>query len=281
MGERFRRRPGPRDRGGRGRRRSLDAQGPPARADRAVSPLGELLGPGRRDGPVRPVLRAPLRPRRRARLRAGRLRAELRALRPVHRVLEPRLHGVRPRCRRLGDPAPEAEHRHGDGARALRDARPGGGLDLRHRRVPADHGLDRARVGRPLRRLARGDESTPRALRPRAGHDLPRRGGHHTLERGPWLCPPAADPALRRPGQADRPAGRPSPPAGRRRAGRAVVPGGRRERGRDRAGRSRRGGAVSRDARPRHARVRRAGDRATSGRRTRSGSQRRTASRSS
>ena len=63
----------------------------------ALPALGELLGARRRDRAVRPVLGAPLRPRRGVRLRRGRLRAELRALRPVHRVLEPRLHGVRPR----------------------------------------------------------------------------------------------------------------------------------------------------------------------------------------
>ena len=40
--------------------------GHPARAHRAVPALGQLLGPGRRDRPVRPVLGAPLRPRRRA-----------------------------------------------------------------------------------------------------------------------------------------------------------------------------------------------------------------------
>ena len=43
------------------------------------------------------------------------------------------------------DAAAEAEHRHGPRARAWRDAAAGGGVDLRHGRLPADHGLDRAR----------------------------------------------------------------------------------------------------------------------------------------
>ena len=99
VGDGLRRRPGPRARGGRGRGRRLAAQGGPARADRPLPALRQLLGARRRDRPVRAVLRAALRPRRRARLRRARLRPELRALRPLHRVLEPRLHGVRPRPR--------------------------------------------------------------------------------------------------------------------------------------------------------------------------------------
>ena len=48
----------------------------------------------------------------RARLRRAGLRARLHPLRPVPRVLEPRVHGVRAARRRHGDAAAEAEHRH-------------------------------------------------------------------------------------------------------------------------------------------------------------------------
>ena len=79
---------------------------PPARAHRRPAAVGELLaGGGHR--PVRPVLGAPLRPRRGVRLRRARLRPGLRALRALPRVLEPRLHGVRPRRRRHADAAAE------------------------------------------------------------------------------------------------------------------------------------------------------------------------------
>ena len=85
------------------------------------------------------------------RLRPARLRARLR-LRPLPRVLEPRLHGVRPGRRRHADAAAEAEHRHRPGPRARRDAPPGRRLDLRDRRLPADHGV--GRVARAARATA-------------------------------------------------------------------------------------------------------------------------------
>ena len=147
------------------------------------------------------------------------------------------------------------------GAMLLQEAE----LDLRHRRLPADHGLDRARVGRRVRQLARGDEGAPRARRPRPRDDVPRRGGVTPVERGPRLHPPPAHPARRHAGAADRARGRPPAAGDRRRADRAVVPGGRRARRRDRARRARRGGALPRDARARAQGVRgargRGGDR--------------------
>ena len=70
--------------------------------------------------PVRAaVLRALLRSGPRARLRFGRVRPGLR-LRPLPRVLEPRVHAVRPAGGRHAAPAAQAEHRHRHGARADR-----------------------------------------------------------------------------------------------------------------------------------------------------------------
>ena len=57
--------------------------------------------------------------------------------------------------------------------------RPGRRLDLRHRRLPADHGLGRGGVGCRVRRLARRDEGAPRARRPRPRDDVPRRRRRH------------------------------------------------------------------------------------------------------
>ena len=106
-------------------------------------------------GPVRAVLGDLLRPRRGARLRRADCRPGLR-LRPLHGVLQPRLHAVRPaaratsscRCRRQNVDT-------GLGVERTRVRAPGRRLGLRHRRLPADHGLGRARVRRRLRRQRR------------------------------------------------------------------------------------------------------------------------------
>ena len=121
------------------------------------------------------LFRGVSRPRRAARLRSRRLWAELRLLRALPRVLEPRLHGVRSRGRRVGDTAAAAEHRHRPRARARRHAPAGCRLDLRHRRLPADHGLGRRRVRCP--RYGDSPEATraPRPRRPRPRDELPDR----------------------------------------------------------------------------------------------------------
>ena len=108
-------------------------------------------------GPVRPVLRAVLRPRRRARLRPARLRARL-LVRPVPRVLEPRLHAVRPRRRRAAHAAAEAEHRHRGGPRARRSAAAGRPLRVRGRRLPRHHLGRRGLDGRALHERGRRAE---------------------------------------------------------------------------------------------------------------------------
>ena len=64
----------------------------PRRADRPARPRGQLLA-GRPDRPLRPLLGALPRPRRGFRRRR---RASRRRHRPLPRVLEPRLHDLRP-----------------------------------------------------------------------------------------------------------------------------------------------------------------------------------------
>ena len=161
--------------------------------------------------------------------RAG-LRTGVRSVRALPRVLEPRLHGVRAARGRNAHAAAQAEHRHRHGARARRNAAPGRGVDLRHRRVPADHGLDRARVRRRVRIVPGGDEGAPRDHRPRARDDVRDRRGRPAFERGARLRPAAADPAGGRAGPTDWPRSRLPHPGDRGRAGRTVVSGGRRAR---------------------------------------------------
>ena len=114
----------------------------------------------------------------------------LHALRALPRVLEPRLHGVRAPPGRDADAAAEAEHRHRPGPRAHGADRPG-----RRRRVYDTDGyqqimaLDRRAVRRRVRRLGRRDEGAPRARRPRARDDVPRRRRRHAVERGARLRP--------------------------------------------------------------------------------------------
>ena len=84
---------------------------------------------------------------------------------------------------RHADAPSEREHRHGAGARAWRGDHPGRHVGLRDRRVPADHGVDRRRVGRRLRRLARRDEGAPHPRRPRPWHDVSRGRRRHAVER--------------------------------------------------------------------------------------------------
>ncbi len=78
----------------------------------------------------------------------------LHPLRAVPRVLEPRLHGIRAEPGRHAHRPAEAEHRHRPRPRAHRAHRAGRRVGLRHRRLPADHGVDRRAVRRRLRRDA-------------------------------------------------------------------------------------------------------------------------------
>ena len=218
-------------------------------AERIVpSPDVRELLVGRRPRPVRPRLGAVLRPGRGPRLRRAGLRSRLQPLRALPRVLEPRLHGVRAARRRDADPASCAEHRH----RARPRARGGGSrgsCPCTRRTATRDHGVDRRRVRRGVRRLPGRDEGPPRPRRPRARDDVPRRRPGHAVERGPRLRPPSHHPSRGPAGAADRARGRPPPPSpsswprwpAPTRAGRLG--------GADRGRRARGGGAIRGDAR--------------------------------
>ena len=183
LGDGPRRRPAHEARARRGRDRALEEGRDAARADRPAADLRELLV-GRRSGAVRAGLGDLLGLGRGVRLRRVGLRTCVHALRPLPRVLEPRLHGVRAARRRHADAAAEAEHRHRPRARAGRRDPAGRPLRLRDGRLPADHGLDRRRVGRRVRRLAGGDEGASHPCRPRTRDDLPRERRRDAVERG-------------------------------------------------------------------------------------------------
>ncbi len=185
LGHRVRRRSGARARRGRGGGPSMGGERLAAGAHHPARPLAQLLV-GRRPRPLRAGHRALLRPRRGDRVRPPDLCARLR-VRTLPRVLEPRLHGVRAARGRLGHAASEAERRHRHGPRAGRDDPAGGDRDLRHRRLPGDHELDRRGERRRVRRLGGRDQGAPDPRRPRPRDDVPRRRRRHAVERGPRL----------------------------------------------------------------------------------------------
>ena len=95
-----------------------------------------------------------------------RVRARLR-LRPVHRVLEPRVHAVQHARRRLARAAAAAEHRHRRRARAGDDARPGRRQRVPHRRLRRRH-RGRSRAGAAPATATRPSET--KALKVLADH---------------------------------------------------------------------------------------------------------------
>ncbi len=140
---------------GRGRNRALAADGHADRADRAAADGRELLV-----GAASPARAAPT---------PSCTTTGARSTDAASPICAPAC----PRCARFlefwnlvfmsyerasgrhADAATEGEHRHRARARARRSDPPGRHVRLRDRRVPADHGLDRSRVRRCLRRLSR------------------------------------------------------------------------------------------------------------------------------
>ena len=176
----------------------------PARANRRVSAIGELLAGGP-DRPVRAVLGALPRPRR----RVGRARRPAgRRQRALPRVLEPGLHAARPEPRQRADSAPGQEHRHRtraqpDGGDASRQ-----GDGVRDRPVRAADRARRGALGPPLRRGLSDRPGAPGARRPRTGDDVPDRRRRRPLQRRSRLraapCDAARDPLRALAGSRDR-----------------------------------------------------------------------------
>ena len=155
---------------------------------------------------------------------------------------------------------------------------------LRHRRLPADHGLGRRAVRRRLRRVRGRDEGASRPRRPRPRHDVHHRRGRRAVERGARLRPAPHRPARRaaRPEDRDEAAVPAGPRRRRDRADGPCVSRARRAPRRDPPRARRRGGALRRDARARHGDLRGGRGQGRDHRATtRSTSRRRTASRSS
>ena len=221
LGDRPRGRSGARARRGRGRDRGLEARRHPGRADRPPR-QGQLLA-GRRDRPVRPVLGDLLRPRRAVRLRRPELRARATATGSWRSTTSSswRTTSSRATCSR---PLPTPNVDTGNGiertACVLQDVE----LGLRHRRLPPDHGLGRAGVGRRLQRQRGLAARAPRARRPRPRRQLPDRRGRRAVERGARLHLPPPAPPRDLPGEAHRPRRRPPPARRRRRADGRRVP---------------------------------------------------------
>ena len=174
-----------------------------------------------------------------------------RAVPPLARGLEPRLHGVRPAAGPFARPVARTGRRHRDGPGTPRERRPAGPDQLRHGPVHADpRPIARAPRARP-RGLRSGAIQLPGHRRPLARGHVPHRRRRPAVERGPRLRA-APDPP---PGRPARPVAGPARAVperprddGHRGDGRGVSPS-RRPQGRDPPGHRARGGALRADAR--------------------------------
>ena len=187
LGDGLRRRRGARPRPRRGGDRDLEGRRHARGADRPARSRGQLLA-GRPVRPLRPLLGALPRPRRGLRRRRA---AAGRRHRPLPRVLEPRLHDLRPLARRRPQRAADAQHRHRHGARPDGGDPAGRAVGLRDRPGPAADRPGRGAQRPLLRRGRRGDAGDADRRRPLARRRLPDRRRRRPLERGPRLHPAA------------------------------------------------------------------------------------------
>mmetsp|Transcript_7450 Transcript_7450/g.26215 ORF Transcript_7450/g.26215 Transcript_7450/m.26215 type:complete len:420 (-) Transcript_7450:1174-2433(-) len=228
----------------RRRRRPRGAHPAPGRG-------GQLLGRGA-DGAVRAVLGAVLRLQARP-PRGGRLP---RGRRQVHRVLQPRVHGVAQVERREPHPAGEQEHRHRHGSGAHGPDPAGRGEQLRDGPGHAHHGARGGARRDDVRSRERGGQDQAEGdRRPHASRRLPRQRRCPALQRRARLRRAQAPPPRR---QVRAPAGHPWPGAlhpegrrGRRRPQRRLRPAGCQERRAGVQGDGGGGGPLRADARPR------------------------------
>ncbi len=185
LGHGLRRRRGAGARPRRGGDRTLGRNRRPRRANRPPRPRRQLLAGGA-DRALRPLLGAVPGPRRGVRRRR---RASWRRQRPLPRVLEPRLHELRPRRGWRPDRAadPQYRHRHGPGPDGGNP--PGRALGLRDRPAAAPGRPRRGAVRPLLRGGGRGHPGDADRRRPLARRHLPTRRRRRPLQRGSRLHP--------------------------------------------------------------------------------------------
>ena len=141
-------------------------------------------------GSVRPLQRAPLRPRRPPRRRPRVRPRPQRALPALAGGLEPRVHGVRAPPGSQPDPAAGPRRGHGHGPGARRQRRPGRVQQLRHGPVQADPRPDAGPPGLGPGRLRGGAVQLPGHRGPQPCRHLPGGRWRAPLQRGPRLRPP-------------------------------------------------------------------------------------------
>ncbi len=125
-------------------------------------------------------------------------------LRPLPRVLEPRVRAVRHGRGRPPHAAAQGQHRHRHGPRAHREHRAGRHQRVRHRPVPAARGAGCGAGRRDAGGLARRHPRPAHHGRARPGGGLPHHGRRAARQRRPRLRAAAHHPPRRAAGRGDR-----------------------------------------------------------------------------